>query len=50
METQFDYFFDCSSYATDDCDGDCNHCNFHPDYLDELNFQKSMENLCQEES
>jgi hypothetical protein len=41
---QFDYFFDCSNYATDDCNGDCNHCNFHPDYLDELNFQKSMEN------
>ena len=43
---QFDYFFDCRNFATDNCKGDCDRCNFHPDYLEEVRFQKSMEVSC----
>jgi len=39
MEPQFDYFFDCKSFATTDCEGDCENCNFHPDYLEEVKYQ-----------
>jgi len=48
MESQFDYFFDCSDYATENCNGDCDSCNFHPDYLEEMKYQKTMgeEDVC----
>lgn len=41
----FDYYFDCTTYATKDCKGDCENCNFHPDYIEEVKYQKEMEHV-----
>ena len=35
-EPQFDYYFDCVSFGTDLCEGECDHCDAPKDTIELL--------------